>query len=94
MSTTLDITTESDILARVLSSEVAALPREVASAILTWRLPQRDAERLQELADRNTEGELTPAEQRELESYVRVGQFLSVMQAQARLAVQTPDRRA
>lgn len=63
------------------------MPPDVARAILRWRFPPRDADRMQELADQNTEGELSEEERRQLESYVRVGQFLAILQAKARLAL-------
>jgi hypothetical protein len=46
---------------------------------------------MQELADQNTEGELSAEDRRQLESYVRVGQFLATLQAKARLALVAHD---
>ena len=89
MSTTLESTTESDILSRVIDADEDALPPAAARALLRWRFPQPDVDRMQELADRNTEGDLLPEERRELESYVRVGQFVAVLQAKARLSLQS-----
>ena len=87
MSATLEPTTESDILSRVIDAHEDALPPAAARALLRWRFPQPDVDRMQELADRNTEGDLSPEERRELESYVHVGQFVAVLQAKARLAL-------
>jgi hypothetical protein len=41
-------------------------------------------ERVEELASRNTEGQLTEAEHAEYEGYVRANQFIAVLQAKAR----------
>ncbi len=87
MSATLEITTECDILSRVIDSEDAEMSLDAARAILQWRFPPPDVNRMQELADRSTEGELSDEEHRQLESYVRVGQFLAILQAKARLAM-------
>lgn len=80
--------TEAEILAEVVDPEAADLPRETAEAIL--RLAFRDSAkaRMRELLDRNNRGVLTPDEQQALEKYLRVGQFLDLIQAKARLSLQ------
>jgi uncharacterized protein YnzC (UPF0291/DUF896 family) len=40
--------------------------------------------RIEQLADKNTEDELTPSERAEYETYVSAMDFLSVLQAKAR----------
>lgn len=88
MSATLEPATESDILSRVIDADDETLSPEVARALLRWRFRQPDVDRMQELADRNTEGDLSPEERRDLENYVRVGRLLAVLQAKARLSLQ------
>jgi hypothetical protein len=88
MSATLEPTTECDILSRVIDADEESLPPAAARALLRWRFPQPDVDRMQDLADRNTEGDLSPEERRELENYVHVGQFVAVLQAKARLSLQ------
>ena len=41
-------------------------------------------ERIEELADKSTEGMLTPEERDEYEALVRVGNFVAILQAKAR----------
>lgn len=60
-----------------------ALARHVLK--LSWSA--EDEARMSELAERNREGELAPAEQHELDTYVRVGLTLSVLQSRARKQV-------
>lgn len=47
--------------------------------------------RYEDLAERNTEGQLSPAEQNELASMVRANTLLSVLKAEARAYLQHPD---
>jgi len=42
---------------------------------------------MNDLAERNRQGTLTEAERQEMEKYLRVGNFLNLMQAKARLAL-------
>ena len=55
--------------------------------MLAWKFPKPDLDRVQKLQAKNNAGTITDAERRELESYVRVGQFVAVMQARARLTL-------
>jgi len=77
---------ESDIFARVIATD-EALPPNVARSVLAWKFPNRDVARVRKLQARNNSGTITDRERRELESYVRVGQFVAVMQAKARLTL-------
>jgi hypothetical protein len=43
--------------------------------------------RVAQLQEKNNAGTIRPEERSELESYVRVGQFVAVMQAKARLSL-------
>lgn len=86
MSTVVEVPADSDIFSRVIASE-AALPPNVARSVLMWKFPDRDLKRVRRLQEKNNAGTISAAEHRELESYVRVGQFVAVMQAKARLTL-------
>jgi hypothetical protein len=47
--------------------------------------------RYEDLAERNTEGQLSPAEQNELASIVRANSLLTVLKAEARAFLQHPN---
>ena len=49
--------------------------------------------RMHELAEKNQADELTPAEEIELQSYLKVGLFLDLIHARARRSLQAPARR-
>lgn len=80
-----------------------ALPPNVARSVLAWKFPKPDLDRVRKLQNKNNTATLSDAERRELETYVRVGQFVAVMQAKARLTLKkrlrkvqgiaTPSRR-
>jgi hypothetical protein len=86
MSTAIEPPSESDLFARVIAAE-DALPPNVARSVLAWKFPKRDLTRVQRLQEKNNSGTITGRERRELETYVRVGQFVAVMQARARLTL-------
>lgn len=82
-------TADAAILARLLSPDRDDLSPEAARALLQLRLERGDLDRLHELTTRNQDDALTPAERAELESYLRVSAFLDLMQARARLALES-----
>jgi len=57
---------------------------EVARRLIQLRADPELQARIDELADRCTEGALTDSERREYESYVRVGNLIAILQAKAR----------
>ena len=58
-------------------------PEDWIESIGQLRLPSKSDNRLQQLMDRNTEGELTPSERDELESLVELSERLSLVRAEA-----------
>lgn len=84
---------DSDIFARVIAADDAISP-SVARSVLAWKFPNRDLKRVEKLQQKNNAGTISEAERRELESYVRVGQFVAVMQARARLTLKTSRGKA
>lgn len=71
-------------LDRILAPVGRCLTPEVALALVSLRADDETQERLDELAERSTEGCLTPAEREEYTAYVSAIDFLSVLQAKAR----------
>ena len=86
MASIIEPPADSDIFARVIASN-EAIPPTVARSVLAWKFPESDLKRLERLQAKNNTGSISDVERRELESYVRVGQFVAVMQARARLAL-------
>jgi hypothetical protein len=63
------------------------LTMPVARHILKLRFSDSDLARMRELAERNREGQLSPAELDELDSFVTVGDLLAMLQSKARRLV-------
>ncbi len=80
-------TTELDIMARVIGPRDPNLPAAAAQAILALRFDDADVCRMNELAEKNNQGSLSPLESAVLDRYLRVGQFLDLLQAKARLSL-------
>lgn len=62
---------------------VISAPVDWVEAVSELKLPPKADRRLQELMDRNTEGELTEQERADLESLVEVSETLSLVRAEA-----------
>ncbi len=62
---------------------VISAPTEWIESVGDLKLPEKTDRRLQELMDRNNEGQLTEAERRELESLVELSERLSLVRAEA-----------
>jgi len=80
--------TEADILKDVIAADRGDLSPEVARSVLQWKFTDRATARMNDLAERNNQGALTEAEREELEKYLRVGSFVNLVQAKARLSLQ------
>ncbi|MGO9597232.1 MAG: hypothetical protein ACLP7Q_04345 [Isosphaeraceae bacterium] len=85
-------TTEAAIIARIIHPERADLSNDAAQAVLRlFSIDQADLDRMHDLAVKNQDDALTPAEKVELESYIRVSYLVDLMHAKARLSLQKRD---
>ena len=69
---------------RVLTAVGQCLDRQSAEALLRLRAETEMQGRIEELADKCSEGRLTPEERDEYEALIRVGNFVAILQAKAR----------
>ncbi|GMR21938.1 MAG: hypothetical protein BMS9Abin37_0261 [Acidobacteriota bacterium] len=76
---------DADILARVIAPGTPELTRQTAEMLLTLDFPPEDRERMNHLAAKAGDGELTDDEQREIDAYERVGHILSLLKSKARM---------
>ena len=79
--------TEAEIWGRTIRPGVGDLSPEAAREWLRLRISDADAERVRELSERANAGQLTAAEERELENYLNVGRTLEFLKAKARLSL-------
>lgn len=86
MSTTL-ANSDADILVRLIDPHTPSLPVDASKAILEISFPSSDVERMNELAEKARRGELSEAEQIEIDGYERVGHLLGILQSKARVSL-------
>jgi hypothetical protein len=72
------------ILERLLDPIGQALTPEVARQLMALQVDPAVQARMEELADKCTEGQLSADEHAEYETYVRAIEFIGVLQAKAR----------
>jgi hypothetical protein len=71
---------------RILTPD-PAMPPETACYLLRLDFTPADHARMEDLSGKAEAGTLTPAEQAELDDYVRVGHQLALLQSKARVAL-------
>jgi len=77
-------TTETAAFERGVRPVLQLLLPERAEAVLSFRPEPALQSRIEELAAKSTEGELTEAERAEYAGYVRANKFVAILQRQAR----------
>ena len=73
------------VLDRLLDPISRCFTSESARALVALRADAVAQHRLEELAEKCNQGNLSPDEQREYETYVHVGNLIAILQAKARL---------
>jgi hypothetical protein len=81
------------IFARVLGNGRKKLPPEIARYILGRGFSEKDKSRMHDLAARNQEDRLTEAERAEMIAFARAGTILGILQAKARLSLQSKAKK-
>jgi hypothetical protein len=84
---------EAGILDRLLDLERTSLSAAGARSLLTLQFSPTDRVRMHDLALKSQEDTLTPEDQRELESYRRIGLLLSLLKSKVRKRLKTPKRK-
>ena len=75
---------EVTLLARILGDEDGQLPADVARYILNHAISERDKARMHDLAVRNQDDALSPAEKEELYGFAKAASLLAIMKSKAR----------
>jgi hypothetical protein len=83
--------TEADILDQIVVRGRAGLHPDVARSILDIQFGPDADERMKSLLKKNNAGTISDSERGELEKYLRVGQFIDLLQAKARLALRSAE---
>jgi hypothetical protein len=82
--------TEAAILARLIQSRTE-MDSHVARYLLSLAFEPEDVERMNLLAARARDGDISSEEETELDSYLHVGNLLTIMQSKARVYLKTHD---
>lgn len=78
---------EADILEHVVSPVKGGLPPEAAHAILGLKFDKDATQRIRQLLQKNNRGTITSDERITLERFLRVGKFIDLLHAKARLSL-------
>lgn len=82
--------TEAAILSRLIQARTE-MDSHIARYLLSLTFEPADVERMNLLAGRSRGGELSAEEAAELDSYIHVGNLLSIIQSKARLYLKTHE---
>ncbi len=78
------------VLDRLLDPIGSYLTPEVAKRLVKFRADAKTQRRLDELAEKEHEGELTDAEREEYDTYISAIDFITVLQVKARSLLKKP----
>ncbi len=87
------IAQQTAVINRLLDPVIRCLNAEAAKALIELRGDNELQHRIEELAGKCNEGELTPAERSEYEFYVAANDWLAIIQSRARQLVQNSGSR-
>ena len=93
IASTATTTTEIDILAQVVAPEEPSLQAELARSVLEMKFNDDAQATIRELLDKNNRGTIAADERLLLDKYLRVGQFIDLLQAKARLTLHESSAR-
>ena len=77
-------TSEAAIFARLWEGGSKRLSVTLARHIVSLGFSEADRARMHELSEKNRSGELSVAETKELDNFIRVGDLLAILQSKAR----------
>jgi excinuclease UvrABC nuclease subunit len=75
--------TEAEAFDRGVRPVLQIIFQDNAKAILKFRAAPNIRKRIEELADKSTEGQLTETEQSEYAGYIRANKFVAILQCRA-----------
>ena len=76
--------TELEIFRRIVDAEQSPLSVGAAESLLRLSFSPKDRRRMNHLAEKNRQGRISAKEEEELNSFIRAGQLLGVLQSKAR----------
>lgn len=86
--------TEADILDEIVEPSRSTFSRQVAEEFLSLRFNETATERIRELLQKKNVGTISEVEKATLDNYLRVGEFLDLLQAKARVSLLNTESEA
>jgi hypothetical protein len=86
MATDIDFSIRNDDASMLGQLLGAGMPKEAVNWLLNLKFPEPWNQDAEELSRKNSAGEITETELRRLDTYVHVGDLLSILQLQAKTA--------
>ncbi len=86
--------TGATVLSRALETSGREMPPEGARFVLALSIREEDRGRMLELLAKQQRGEITPGEREDLESYIEADNVLSILKAQALLALKRAGQKS
>jgi hypothetical protein len=80
---------EAAILSRVIQASKLPRSKDAARALLELGFSEEDRKKMHQLSVKNQQGRLSHEEERELDSYVRIGRLLDLLSARLRKVIKT-----
>lgn len=81
------------ILEALVAPEQGTLGKTLANAILSCEFPPEQKAEIEKLLSKNNAGTISARQREKLEAYVRIGNWLSLMKAKARVSLGDQARR-
>ena len=81
------ILTEADILSEVVGPDRPTFSPQLVQELLSLKFNDQATNGIRDLLQKNNSGTIPPAEKSTLDNYLRVGEFLDLMQAKARVTL-------
>jgi hypothetical protein len=87
-------TSQAAIFARLWETKDGSFPRPLARHVLKLGFSEQANSRMHELAVKNQEGLISPAELEELDNYIKAGDCLALLQSKARRTLKQSKARS
>jgi hypothetical protein len=84
---TTDTITEADILEKIVAPEEGDMNPDAARAILGFKFDSDTTKQIRRLLQKNNRGTISAPERLTLEKFLRVGKFIDILHAKARLSL-------
>lgn len=84
---------ELSILRRIIRPEGKGMSKAAARSLLGIAFDEEDQDRVSALLAKNREGAITPQEKDELDFYLHIGSFLSILHSKARMVLKQETAR-